>query len=307
MKKKILIGIALAFIVLTLLLAKPRIKAWTYSHVTVAQVGDYKITAQDIAWKNAVIQVYYPQESRDVGLQLLTGTYTTAQILKNNGHEITEEILKKENERIDRDTLRPEVLATIKGIFEGDEKGYLRIYVFGVYAERTIFYDFFMHSESIHAASKQVAQEFLQRVLATPSRFNEEAKKSSLKSAPFTVSLSSGLVWESESKKQKPSGPKIIDASKTPADLQLKFDANAPPPAVSEEGQRWIKDVVATTEPDHLFLQVIDQGEYWMVARYLGKHKSKKDAYLFESVTFPKADFGKWSAEQTALVKVSPK
>jgi hypothetical protein len=307
MKSKIMAGVGLVSIILLALAARPRMMAWRYNNATVAQVGDYKITARDIAWKNAVVRIYSPAETRDVGLQLLIGTYTTAQILKNNGQEITDEILKKESERIDKDTLRPEVLATIKGVFDGDEKGYQRVYIMDIYGARTIYYDFFMHSTPIHAASKQLAEDFMKRVHADPNQFYDEAKKSELKPLPLTVSLNSGLVWESKEDKKEQSGPKIIDASKTPADMQMKFNANAAALEVSEEGQRWIKDIVGTTAPNHVFQQVIDQNEQWMIARYLGQHKSQKDTYLFEVVMFPKADFAKWSAEQTSLVKVSPR
>lgn len=304
MKSKVFLGLFLTVVIFCAWRVTPQVLAWWHGRQTIAQVGDYVISAQDVAWKNAVTRVYYPQENRDVGLQLLTAAFTTAQILKNNGQEITNEILNKENTRIDKQSLRPEMLATIKSIFEGDEKGYLRIFVLPVYAERTIYYDFFQHSEVIQAASKNVAEQFLRRVIASPSQFHNLAHRASLQPRPLTVSAKFGLEWESPEKKLGRSVPKIVDASGTPADIQQKFNSNVPTSAMSEEGQRWIKDVVSTTSPRHVFEKVIDHGEQWMVAFYLGKHKSQKGAHVFDIIMFAKADFGKWSAEQTRLVKV---
>ena len=270
----------------------------------IAQVGDYSITAQDVKYKNAITQIYYPEEKRDLGLQLLIKSYTTAQILKNNGHEITESILATESARIDKNTLRPEMLAQIKAVFSGDERAYQQVYILPIYAERVLYYEFFLHDASIQAPAKQLAEEFLQSALKSPPGFEAIATKSSTKTASFTVSRSRGIEWSQSPKQTLKDLLPPTAANNAPADVQMKTSAGSNSKSISEEGQKWIQEVVNTLKPGQVFPKVIDRHDMWMVTRFVGISEEEKDAYHFVGAMFPKADFTAWETEEKKRVVI---
>src|SRR5690349_1734016 len=80
----------------------------------IAEVGSFKISKKDVEFRNQVIQIYYPNETRKLGRDQLVNAYITAQILINNGHALDKAVLVKERERIDKTTLMPEMLNRIK-------------------------------------------------------------------------------------------------------------------------------------------------------------------------------------------------
>jgi hypothetical protein len=59
----------------------------------VATVGQFTITRQDVAWRDAVHRLYFPREERKVGLDELVHACTAAQILISNGYPIMSRIL----------------------------------------------------------------------------------------------------------------------------------------------------------------------------------------------------------------------
>jgi hypothetical protein len=78
---------------------------------TIAQVGSYSITQQDVDLQEQILRLSYPQYQGDLkqaALKQLTDSFTFAEVLKNNGQPITPETLKKESDRIDKTTLMPE-------------------------------------------------------------------------------------------------------------------------------------------------------------------------------------------------------
>ena len=118
-----------------------------------AQVGNHTITAHDADYRNQVISFYYPEEKRQLGLDQLIRAYRTAEILANNGHAITPEVIENEVKRIDTQTRDPAGLAKIKAIFGEDQAAYRKIFVVPVYAERMIYFSFFLYHPEIQAPS----------------------------------------------------------------------------------------------------------------------------------------------------------
>jgi hypothetical protein len=270
-----------------------------FTNPILGKVGDYEITQQDVRYRNDLFHVYSPNEKASPGLEQLIKAFTYAQILKNNGHPITDDILKKEEQRIDQKTLVPEKLEIIKSIFKGDNQSYRKIFILPTYVERTIFYDFFLKDPAAQAASKKVASDFLDSVLKNPSRFSTLAQKNNLKTHQLFISQTEGVYFE------------------LPKELQDNISAgeNETPEAITQElkkqtqsqkdveAEKWIEEVINPLQVGQVFSQIIDNGEYWLVARLSKKPKKSTSPFVMESVTFPKADYSQWLEKETAKVK----
>lgn len=270
---------------------------------TVAIVGDFEITQENIAQRNAITKVYYPDDNRDLGLQLLVKSFTTAQVLKDQGRDVSDAVLVTESKRIDSTSLRPEMLQKIKDIFAGDEAAYRKIYVLQVYVDRVIYYDFFLKNEAIHSSSKQKALKFLQETSTHTDKFTEMAKASGLSVSTFDVSKAEGVRWNLDDHSLKSHGAMPPQpTAQTPKDVQDQMKSgNA---AASKEGEQWLNEVVAVLKPGQVFSKVMDRGEFWLVARYLGVDSKDKGRHRFSGVGFPKEDFASWFERQAQAVKV---
>lgn len=261
------------------------------------RVGQYTVHRTDAEYRNRVIRVYYPQETRELGLTQLQKAFLFAEILKNNGRPLTENDLKQEEDRIEKTTLMPELLGRIKEIFAGNKEAYRRDYVLPVLAERVIYYDFFLHDPKTQASSLKVAQTFLERVKASPEHFEAIAKKEGLKTAGFTVSLREGLTWELEGGAPRP--PASVPAM--PEKVKSKW---AEQTHSSDEGKRWIRDVIGPLRAGQVYPKVIDNGATWMIARYVRLRPRQWDVYEMQAVSFPKAGFQKWLGQESEKVKI---
>lgn len=274
-----------------------------------AKVGDYEITQKWVEFRNKVIVIYFPKETRKLGLDQLIRAYTTAQILKNNGHPVTEEILEAENRRIDMNTKMPELLDKIKDAAGGDKETYFKGYILPTYTERVI-QDFFLGRHDLQERSYQKAKEFLAEALKNKDGLKGAVKgNEDLKVVPFVVSLRRGILWgppsSSEADKEeeeKPGG--IVDLTKKPPEAAKieEYLNKQRKSQESEEAKRWIHDVIRDLKPGQVHPQVIDQREYWQVVRYV--KRLRRGEYEMQSVSFPKSNFGNWMEEERAKVKV---
>jgi hypothetical protein len=256
----------------------------------VAKIGDYKITQKDRDYRDKIIRVYYPETAESYGLRQLVGSYTNAQVLKNNDQKLDDEILKKEEERINQNTRAPETLERIKQIFGDDVESYRKVFILPTYADRVIYFEYFMNNPEIHAPSLKAAQEFLAEANQNPSQFKTLAEKKAKRFTRFEISLHRGMVWEkTETDRPGPKGPKKI----------------APLPAeVSPEGKKWIDEVIRQLKPGQVHGQVIDKTEYWLVAKYVGLKSGRLEpTHQFEAAILPKQDFGKWFEAEKAKIK----
>ncbi len=252
-----------------------------------AVVGDYKISVQDAALRDKVIQIYYPQQAEKYGLKQLVASYTYAQILKNYGKEITEDVVAGEAERIEKNTRAPEVLARIKAVFKDDEAAYRRVFILPTFADRVIYFDFFLKTPEFHAESKAKAASFARVAAAAPEKFASEAGKLGLSPAKLLVSLAHGLEWDYDKTR---SAPPTSDA---PAEVQKRLQEQSDT-GVSQEGQTWMNDVIKPLKKGEVSLAPVERQEHWLVVRYLGPSKTMPGAQELESVSFPKADYEAW-------------
>src|SRR3989338_8854486 len=113
-KQKILVALGIA----VLGLAGFGLYRAFYHDRVIATVGDYEITQKDKVLRDQIQRVFYPQDPHSYGLDQLVNAFSYAQILKNNGHEITEHLLRAEDMRINQNTKAPEVLQKIRALFK---------------------------------------------------------------------------------------------------------------------------------------------------------------------------------------------
>ncbi len=302
-KKYLLLSVALILLVTVLVFTYKKLKNPVW-----AEVGDYKITKEEAQYRDRVIRIYYPQDNRRLGLQQLIGSYIHAQILKNNGAEITEDILAKEEARIDKQTLVPETLSKIKGIFGPDNRSYRRVFILPTYADRVIYFEFFLRDPKVHGKLLTNAEDFLKAAKETPDKMRSMAENKLYPITHFTVSQKEGLQAEKEKKKGDDKDPMHAagnqqDGAKAPPELDARFRAQMEEQR-EEEAKKWINDILKPLKQGEVYGKLVDQSQQWYVVRNLGLVPKKKDTYQFDAVIFPKADYGAWSEAEMKKVKV---
>ena len=274
----------------------------------VAQVGDYSIYKNDVDCRDAIILSSYPDDKRKLGLYQLTQSYQYAQILKNFKQTITKDQIQKEKERINKSTLMPENLAKIKAACGGDGWAYENAFILPALVDRVIYYEFFLKNPEIHRELFEKAQEWRDRAIKNPGDFETLAKKENHPVSLFAVSLDRGLEWAPPPGiKGMKQGPTMIDRSGkgAPAAIQRSLDQQQEQ-QISAEGKKWIEDVIKPLQPGQVSPLVIDQGEVWMVVKYLKPTVNEKNSFNMQGAVFPKRNYGEWLEAQKKLIPVNP-
>lgn len=267
------------------------------------KIGRYTLTEQDAKYRQQVALLYYPQEKdSNLGLNQLKKAFTYAEILNLNGHLLTEEILTSEELRIQQSSRDLITLKKIKDIFKDDVASYQKVFILPTYVERVIYYDFFLKSAQIHEDSRKVALEFYNQTKLDPKHFSVVASKLGLKVNNLSLSRANGFQWLN--KKTANVENKLIDISQSSLKLlqmrvQLEEEAKN---ADDREIERWISEIAIITKPGQLVNKIIDHGDVWMIARYIGVF-GQTGKHKFEIVKFPKKEYSLWLTEQSDKIK----
>jgi hypothetical protein len=267
----------------------------------IVQVGQFTITRQDVAWRDAIHRLYFPWDERKLGLEELVHAYTAAQILMNNGYPITPNVIEAEERRIQQTTLMQERLARIKSVFQGNQDGYRRVYVLPTLVERVIYYNFFLHDPKAQAESLDRAEALLAKAKQDPLGLARLAKEPGLSCSTFTVSLSDGIRWHhpDPDKKDKAAPP----LGTIPAKVREGLKRNETTEAQKDAG-RWFKEVISPLKPGEVYGKVIDYGEEWLVVRFLGRTSQPKDSYELECIALPKDPYDPWLECESKNVRI---
>lgn len=280
----------------------------------VIKVNDLTITELDIEYRAKVARYYFPEYQGDINAAAKTqliNAFVLAEILKRNGRSLDEAALKVEADRIKSSTLMPEKLEQIRGLFGKDEASYLKVYVLPVLAERTIFYDFFLHDPKVQEQSLQLAQNVLNELNAGNGDFAERMKSKALKELlpadfraqpfKFKVSLKAGLEMVLDDKDQ--AAPTGQQANQPPAKVTQKLE-KAQAAQQNEEGKKWLTDVIRPLKQGQLYDKVVDRQEAWWVVRFVGRDKADSDVFWMEGLSLPKANYEKWLEAEKQKIKV---
>lgn len=259
----------------------------------VAQVGDYPIYESAVKCRDAVIAINFPDDKRKLGLDQLLQSYRLVQILKNYGQPVTDATIQQEKERIDKTTLTPQALAQIKAACDGDKsKGYIDGFVIPNYAERTIYHDFFLHNPKIHQEPLNFASKFKSEIENRPEQFANEALKEKIPLSVFKVSLAKGVEPHRINKLQGFYSKEILNPP-------------VPPGETSQEGTKWINQIITPLKPGQVFPELVDQGDVFLVVRYLRSIAPRDKLYEVQAAVFPKLAFNQWLEPEKQKVKLT--
>jgi hypothetical protein len=280
----------------------------------VLKVGDYAITEGDVLYRQKVVKYYYPDykgDTKEAARSQLISSYTMAAVLKSNGFALDDSAVKKEAERIKATSLMPEKLAEIRAIFGDDEAGYFKVYVLPVLAERSIFFEYFTKANHLHEATRAIAEKNLRLLAGEKTSFKKalQSKKfqqnnpdlKAMRSFEFTVDLKAGIkALGVDEDAEKISNSGSVKGSEIPGQLAAKLE-NEADKAESEEGQRWLNEIIRPLKVGQVSPMVIDRGETWWIVRLAKKVSDQK--YLLEGLAFPKMAYEPWlDAEKKKII-----
>ena len=72
------------------------------ANIVVGHAGSRVLTARDVAYRDAIVRLESPEETRALGFYQLCRAYELAEVLRLNGRPVTPDALVREEERIAR-------------------------------------------------------------------------------------------------------------------------------------------------------------------------------------------------------------
>jgi len=255
----------------------------------VAKVGRFEISRSDVEYRNQVIRFYYPGEKRDLGLDQLIEAFTLASILELNGVEISDAVLEGENERIKKNSKMPDALVNLMRIFGPNHEAWLHDFVLPTFAQRVIYFDFFLHHPAIHAESRAVAETLLKKSLKLG--FSPAARSAGLSPHPIRAVKNPDGKWTIVAgDSEKNSLRDFPDAARKLHDDWL----HQADESENQEIVSWLKG-----RPE-----LVDGGEFWLLVEREKKTKSPADQASFISVSVPKVSYAAWLQERKKQVSI---
>lgn len=308
------------------------------SDFTLVKVGDYEVTESMVEFREKVSKIYYPKEPTKVGLDQLVRAYTMAHILKIHGVEITEEMLQREQQRIDKNTRDPVMLGRLKDVFGKNAEAYKKCFILPNLVEKVFYNDFFLQSKEIQQESQKAALRFHQSVLLTSLNslnslkskdFLKIAKKDNFKVYEVWLDIQKQSIrWQvmpDDSSANQTSNPLEADPAHAnpsqggiPANIGRKMAEDAEK-NTAQIIRQWQEDIAGTTQPGQVYKNLVDQGAAWAVVYYIGKMQlstphsnppkktqpsSENLGHRFLAINFPKLEFSKWLEQEKKKVSI---
>lgn len=266
----------------------------------VATVGETEIYRKDVEYRDQIVKIYYPQESRKMGLFQLVKSVRNIEILKNQGIEFGDNMVAAEFQRMKAESKDPKTLEQIRHVFGDDEKAFYRDFVLPNLADHYIYFNFFLIDEGLQAESLKQAKDFIKLA----SRKNEKSFKvlageKNIKAKGLTLSLTRGMLWETEKRIRNENFKNLKRSQPAPVDPKVAEYLNAD---TIKDAEVWHKKIIKNMDPGDVFGEPVGMGESFVVIHYL--EKVNKDDYKLEVAFFPKLDYGSWYKKESALVKV---
>ncbi len=263
-----------------------------FENKKVAQIGTIAIFQNQIKYRDQLIRLEYPQEKRELGLLQLTKAAVNEQILLNYGIEITEDLLLKEEARINQNTRNPHALQKIKDLFKKDHKAYLQTFVRPTLVNRTIYYDLFSKDERFHQESFDQATSYLKVLTNEPDQFEEFARKNHFQIATLEVSKKYGLIWNRDRLRKK------IEIKDRPATFAIESEKTA---EENEQIQFWVEHVAKNLKPLKIYSELVSTAEHWQIIRY--SDLKENNIFKFEVLHIPKQNFEQWREKEKNKIK----
>jgi hypothetical protein len=284
-------SVAIFFVVLVLSLIR-----LAFQEKPVIVVGTWKIYQSDINQRNKIIKIFFPfYTSEEGGLFQLKRSAEYLKILQNHGVTITKEEILQEAKRIDLKTKDPKHLNEIKALFEGDHEAYLKNYVLSGMIDRIIAFDFFPNNSQIHKVSLAKAHQLISELQSNPNIF-VVAKKNDFKVIQMSLSLSDGIIWDTDVSNEKINGTNFKDMAKVD-NQELKSALQKDNQLGNlEKAQSWNDRFLKDLKDNQTYLKPINEGEFWLVLHHVKKINYGK--HQLQAVLVPKISFDLWLKEE---------
>lgn len=275
----------------------------------VLKVADYELSEEEVKLRQKIALIFYPKTTDEsAGLIQLRNAYIYAQILKQNGQEVTTAQLEAEDVRIETHSRDKETLKKIQTLF-GDRSNsinrerYYRVFILPTLAERKIE-SFFNSFEPVQSAARLRAFALLERVSAEPRKFSSVLEKEVAepgKPGPMLqnlcVSKEHGFEWSLPNQKLKMSAKKSalnpIDLS-SQTKLQMSILEQMQKDLARAEESRmhwWANEVILPTHPGEVVRRVVDIDQDVAILYMVSKSNKKS---CFQVFRIPKPDLHFW-------------
>jgi len=239
----------------------------------VAQVGETAITAQDVAYRQAVVVVRSGEDfPAHLALFQLVDEALMAEVGRAYGVVITAEMLAEEAARVEAESRDPETLARMRTVFGDDQAAYRRLVLAPILVNQMLHARFSL-GHDIQAEPLARAQEALAAALDDPESLAALAKAFGGEYRRFEIVAGRLQTGEQQAGESLP-------------EALAQYEV-----ALPETDQAFVEQVVAGLAVGELHLRVVEDRHSFMVVRLLSR--DGEDATL-EGLVIPKLTFVPW-------------
>ena len=249
----------------------------------VAVVGEVTITAEDVAYRQAVVAVRSSEAfpAYLALLQLIEEALMT-EVGRTYDVVVSEEMLADEAERVEETSRDPQTLARIRAVFNDDETAYQRLVLEPILVNHLLHARFSL-GHDIQAEPLARAKEVLAAAQIDPTTMPELAERYGGEYRQLQVingRLSSG---------EEPQENEIIP------ELE-QYNLEYP-----DYDQQFVEQVVVGLEAGEFHPEVVEDRSKFMVVRSISRNG---EDVLLETITIPKMAFDPWFQTQSQLVEI---
>jgi len=249
----------------------------------VARVGETAITAEDVAYRQAVVAVRSGEEfPAHLALLQIIQEALLAEVGRTYGVVVTGEMLAEEAARVEATSRDPETLARVRAVFGDDEAAYRRLVLHPILVNQLLRARFSL-GHDVQAEPLARAQEVLATALAGSSSLPALAEEFGGEYRQLEVI--GGRIHDGDA------GGEVL-----PPEL-AQYDVEWP-----DYDREFVEQVVAGLAAGELHPRVVEDRYSFMVVRLLGREG--EDA-LLESVVVAKLAFDPWFQAQSQGVPLT--
>ena len=249
----------------------------------VAVVGEVTITAQDVAYRQAVSAVRAGESlPAHLALLQLIEEALMAEVGRTYGVVVSSEMLAEEAERVQETSRDPQTLARIRAVFNDDETAYQRVVLEPILVNQLLHARFSL-GHDIQTEPLSRAKEVLAAAQIAPTSMPELAEKYGGEFRQLQIingRLSSG---------EEPREDEILP------ELD-QYNLEYP-----DYDQQFVEQVVAGLEAGELHPNVVEDRSRFMVVRSISRNG---EDVLLETITIPKMAFDPWFQTHSQFVKI---
>ena len=257
--------------------------ACTTGPYDVALVGERTITAEDLAYRQAVVEVRSGKAfPAHLALLQLIEEALMAEVGRAYGVEVNSAMLAEEAKRVQQTSRDPQTLEHIQAVFDGDESAYRRLVLEPILVNQLLHARFSL-GHDIQSEPLARAKLLLAAAQIDPTSMSALAEDYGGKYRQLQVI--SGKLTSGEGLREDEFIPQL-------AQYGLEYP---------DYDQQFVDQVVSDLEPGEIYPKVVEDRSSFMVVRSISRNG--KDA-LLESIVIAKLVFDPWFQTQSQRVKL---